>query len=132
MHALFALYEPQVELINTIFSTIFRDFCRVIDEQWDMLVECIETGSIPDSVDVGHLKDQLLVSYISCEIRETLTQHVLDQKFLPPSPGRAAELRNIPRNVQSPGWLTKIWPGLQIIVAISSGPFQTVVPEVSS
>jgi hypothetical protein len=115
-----------------MFSTIFRDFCRVIDEQWDMLVECIETGSIPDSVDVGHLKDQLLVSYISCAIRETLTQHILDQKFLPPSPERAAELRNIPRNVQSPGWLTKIWPGLQVIVAISSGPFQTVVPEVSS
>ena len=63
IHALFALYEPQVELINTMFSTIFRDFCRVIDEEWDALVECIETGSIPDSVDVGHLKDQLLVSY---------------------------------------------------------------------
>ncbi|KAI9568530.1 GH3 auxin-responsive promoter [Boletus coccyginus] len=111
MHALFALYEPQVELINTMFSTNFRDFCRTIDEEWDMLVECIDTGSIPDSVDVGHLKDQLL-------------------KFLPPNPKRAAELRKIPREVQSPGWLTKIWPGLQVVVAISSGPFQTVVPEI--
>ena len=71
MHGLFALHEPQVEVINTIFSTIFRDFCRVIDEQWNMLVECIDTDSIPDSVDVGHLKDQLLVSDISCEVRET-------------------------------------------------------------
>ena len=131
MHALFALYEPQVEFINTVFSTIFRDFCRAIDEKWDVLVECIETGSIPDSVDVGHLKGELLVSDI-CEIRETLTKHVLDQKFLPPNPERAAELRRISRNVQSPGWLTKIWPGLQVVVAISSGPFQTVVPEVSS
>jgi len=62
-HALFALYEPQVELINTMFSTNFRDFCRVINEEWDTLVQCIDTGSIPDSVDVGHLKDQLLVSH---------------------------------------------------------------------
>lgn len=64
MHALFALYEPNVELINSMFATIFRDFCRVIDEQWDLLVESIQTGSIPESVDVGHLKDALLVSSI--------------------------------------------------------------------
>ena len=132
MHALFALYEPKVKLINAIFSTIFRDFCRVIDEQWDMLVECINTGSIPDSVDVGHLKDQLLVSDISCEILKMLTQPIFDQKFLPPSPERAAELCKIHQNVQSPGWLTKIWPGLQVIIAILSRPFHTVVSEVSS
>ncbi|KAF8125755.1 GH3 auxin-responsive promoter [Boletus edulis] len=111
MHALFALYEPKVELINTMFSTIFRDFCRVIDEQWDVLVECIDTGSIPDSVDVGNLKGALLT-------------------FLPPCPTRAAELRTIPRKVNSPGWLTKVWPGLLVVIAISSGPFRTVVPEI--
>ena len=96
------------------------------------MVECIDMGSILNSVDVGHLKDQLLVSDISCEIREMLTQDVLDQKFLPPSPEHIVELRKIPQNVQLPGWLTKIWLGLQVIVAISSRPFQTVVPEVSS
>lgn len=69
MHALFALCEPKVELINTMFSTIFRDFCRVIDDQWDILVECIATGSIPDSVDVGHLKETLLVSNITFLVR---------------------------------------------------------------
>ncbi|KAF8548802.1 hypothetical protein OG21DRAFT_1489072 [Imleria badia] len=111
MHALFALHEPKVELINTMFSTIFRDFCRVIDDQWDVLVECIDTGSVPDSVDVGHLKEVLLT-------------------FLAPRPQRAADLRNIPRETQSPGWFTKIWPGLRAVVAISSGPFQTVVPEI--
>lgn len=67
MHALFALYEPQVELINTMFTTIFRDFCCVIDKQWDLLVKCVDTGSIPDSVDVGDLKDMLLVSDPFCK-----------------------------------------------------------------
>lgn len=65
LHALFALYEPKVELINTMFSTIFRDFIRVIDEEWDTLVECIDTGSFPELVGVGHLKDKLLVSDIT-------------------------------------------------------------------
>ncbi|KAF9222975.1 hypothetical protein BS17DRAFT_802745 [Gyrodon lividus] len=110
MHALFALQEPQVELINTMFSTIFRDFCRVIDEQWETLVQCIDTGSIPELEGSGHVRGNL-------------------QSFLPPSPKRAAELRKIGRDVDSPGWFTKIWPGLRTVVAISSGPFQTVVPE---
>ncbi|KAF9240244.1 GH3 auxin-responsive promoter [Melanogaster broomeanus] len=70
VHALFALQEPQVELINTMFSTIFRDFCRS-----------------------------------SCRTPE------------------------IGRAVDSPGWFTKIWSGLRTVIAISSGPFQTVVPE---
>ncbi|KAF8840790.1 hypothetical protein BDN67DRAFT_968105 [Paxillus ammoniavirescens] len=110
MHALFALQEPQVELINTMFSTIFRDFCRVIDEQWDTLVQSIDTGSLPELEGTGHVRDNLL-------------------RFLPPSPERAAQLREIGRAVDSPGWFTKIWPSLRTVVAISSGPFQTVVPE---
>jgi hypothetical protein len=68
MHCtLFALYEPQVELIHMMLSIIFHDLCCVIDEHWDMLVKCTSTNLILDSVDVGHLKDQLLVGYISCE-----------------------------------------------------------------
>ncbi|KIJ64579.1 hypothetical protein HYDPIDRAFT_111943 [Hydnomerulius pinastri MD-312] len=110
MHALFALQEPQVELINTMFSTIFRDFCRIIDDQWETLVQCIDTGSLPEVEGIDHVKDNL-------------------QRFLPPSPERAAELRKIGRAVESPGWFSKIWPGLRTVVAISSGPFATVVPE---
>ncbi|KAH7885483.1 GH3 auxin-responsive promoter [Phlebopus sp. FC_14] len=110
MHALFALQEPRVELINTMFSTIFRDFCRVIDEQWETLVECVNKGSIPELEGIDHVKDNL-------------------QRLLPPSPGRADELRKIGRVVDTPGWFTKIWPGLRTVVAISSGPFATVVPE---
>jgi hypothetical protein len=64
MHALFALQEPQVELINTMFSTIFRDFCRVIDEQWDILVQSIDTGSLPELEGTGHVRDNLLVSHV--------------------------------------------------------------------
>ncbi|KAG9316002.1 GH3 auxin-responsive promoter [Chiua virens] len=111
IHVLFSLYEPQVELINTMFSTIFRDFCRTVDENWDTFTNCIETGTIPDLVGVEHLRENLL-------------------KFLPPNPARAAELCKIGRDAQSHGWFTKIWPGLRVVVAISSGPFQTVVPEI--
>lgn len=64
VHALFALYEPMVELINTMFSTIFRDIFRPIDAQLDAFVGCINIGSIPGLVGVGHLKDKPLVRNI--------------------------------------------------------------------
>lgn len=64
LHALFALQEPQVELINTMFSTIFRDFCRVIDEQWETFVQCIETGSIPEMEGIDHVKENLQVRQV--------------------------------------------------------------------
>ncbi|KAH7919002.1 hypothetical protein BV22DRAFT_1199727 [Leucogyrophana mollusca] len=110
MHALFALQEPQVELINTMFSTIFRDMCRIIDEQWETLVQCIEAGTIPELESIENVRENL-------------------QTFLQPSPDRAKELRKIGKATDSPGWFTKIWPGLRTVVAISSGPFATVVPE---
>lgn len=77
MHALLALQELKVELINSMFSTVFRDFCRVIDEEWDILVDCIDAGSIPDLESVGDLKDKLQVSGILSALREVVV-HLLD------------------------------------------------------
>lgn len=31
VHMLFALYVPKVESINTVFRTVFRALCRLID-----------------------------------------------------------------------------------------------------
>ncbi|EGO19354.1 hypothetical protein SERLADRAFT_479847 [Serpula lacrymans var. lacrymans S7.9] len=111
MHALFALQEPNMELINTMFSTIFRDFCRVIEEQWETLVQCIEDGNVPELEATGPFIENLR------------------RLFGGPNPERANYLRTIGKATDEPGWLKKIWPGLRTIVAISSGPFITVVPE---
>ncbi|KAI6096843.1 GH3 auxin-responsive promoter [Pisolithus sp. B1] len=108
MHALFALVEPKLETISTVFTTSCRDLCRTIDDHWENLVHCIETGVIPDIEGIEHVKDNL-------------------QRFLQSSPDRAEELRRIGK---LPGWLKRVWPQLRAIPANASGPFSTVIPEI--
>ena len=112
MHGLFALAEPKTELINTMFSTIFRDLCRVLIEQYDVMVDCIEKGTIPDLPGTEHVHDNLM-------------------QFWKADPERAKELREITNNTNQVGWLRKLWPGLSIVVAISSGSFGSVLPEIT-
>ncbi|KAI6096841.1 GH3 auxin-responsive promoter [Pisolithus sp. B1] len=111
MHALFALVEPKLETINTVFTTCCRDLCRTIDDHWEDLVHCIETGVIPDIDGIAHVKDNL-------------------QRFLQSSPDRAEELRRIGKATDAPGWFKQVWPQLRAILANASGPFASVVPEI--
>ncbi|KAI6042179.1 GH3 auxin-responsive promoter [Pisolithus marmoratus] len=111
MHALFALVEPKLETINTVFATSCRDLCRTIDDHWEDLINCIETGVIPDIDGIENVKDNL-------------------QRFLQPSPNRAKELRQIGKATGTPGWFRQIWPQLRAILANASGPFSTVIPEI--
>ncbi|KIK16197.1 hypothetical protein PISMIDRAFT_686591 [Pisolithus microcarpus 441] len=43
MHALFALVEPKLETISTLFTTTCGDLCRAIHDQWDDFIHCIKT-----------------------------------------------------------------------------------------
>ncbi|KAI6003454.1 GH3 auxin-responsive promoter [Pisolithus orientalis] len=111
MHALFALMEPKLETINTLFTTTCRDLCRAIHDQWGDFIHCIETGTIPDLEGIEQVKDDL-------------------QRFLKPNPDRAGELREIGRATGAPGWFRQIWPELRAILATASGPFATVIPKI--
>ncbi|KAI5998366.1 GH3 auxin-responsive promoter-domain-containing protein [Pisolithus orientalis] len=111
MHALFALVEPKLETINSMSTTSCRDLCRTVDDHWDNLIHCIETGVIPDVDGIEGVKDNL-------------------QRFLQPNPDRAEELRKIGKATDTPGWFRQIWPQLRAILANASGPFATVVPEI--
>lgn len=48
LHGLFALEDRSVELINTLFSTICFDFMRLLEEYFDILVQAIEDGKVPE------------------------------------------------------------------------------------
>ncbi|KAI6141108.1 GH3 auxin-responsive promoter [Pisolithus tinctorius] len=111
MHALFALVEPKLETINSVFTTSCRDLCRTVDDHWENLIRCIETGVIPDLDGIEGVKDNL-------------------QRFLQPNPDRAEELRRIGKATDTPGWFKQIWPQLRAILANASGPFATVIPEI--
>ncbi|KAI5985503.1 GH3 auxin-responsive promoter-domain-containing protein [Pisolithus albus] len=124
MHALFALLEPKVETINTVFTTSCRDLCRTIDDHWEDLVQCIETGVIPDIDGIEHVKDNLQVRLC------VYSSGAIMLRFLQSSPERAEELRRIEKSTGTTGWFKRVWPQLRAILANASGPFSTVIPEI--
>ncbi|KAL4065230.1 GH3 auxin-responsive promoter [Scleroderma citrinum] len=110
MHVLFALAEPKLENITTLFGTVFVDMLRYMEEEWDALLDSIETGKIPDWEGINHVL------------------HYLEPKF-PPRPERAAYLRTIGKANQEVGWIVRIWPTLKVVVGIASGVFSAVIPK---
>ncbi|KAI8820286.1 GH3 auxin-responsive promoter [Fimicolochytrium jonesii] len=111
LHAFFALCDKELAFGSFVFSTILLDFCRAMQENWVMLVDCVEKGVLPP-VD-GYE-----------EVREQLERHVS------PHPDRAAELRSFTSSLNDQGILKRIWPDLDSVVAISSGIFFAAYPSV--
>jgi len=62
VHALFAVQERQLELINAMFTTVLRDFCQVIGSSWDTILDCIESGTVPALDGIDHVREHLEVS----------------------------------------------------------------------
>ncbi|KAH7889088.1 GH3 auxin-responsive promoter [Phlebopus sp. FC_14] len=110
IHALFALADRQLAVISGVFSTVVRDFYRVVEGRWEFLIQCIEDGIIPDLEGLGELRGHL-------------------QAHFSPNVQRAEELRTIDRDAANAGWLKRVWPNLRRVVATSSGAYATVMPE---
>jgi len=96
-----------------VFITTFVDVMRLVDAEFDMIVDCFEHGTIP------HLDG-------TEEVR-----HYLEANF-PPDPERAMELRTLGRPSSCPGWCSHVWPNLHSIRGISSGSFASSVPLAQS
>ncbi|KAF9466377.1 GH3 auxin-responsive promoter [Collybia nuda] len=111
MHALFALEDESLELINTLFATIFLDFVRLIEEYWEPLLQAINDGRVPDF-----------------EGAESVKHHLQSQ--LKPNPRRATKLRAIGNDSSSPGWVKRLWPRLERVLGNASGMFGRVVPQI--
>ncbi|GLB35342.1 putative GH3 auxin-responsive promoter [Lyophyllum shimeji] len=111
MHALFALEDRSLEMINALFSTIFLDFLRLIDEHWDMLIQAIEDGVVPE-----------------LDGAENVHQYL--QAQFKPNPTRAAELRTVGNDTTSPGWAQRLWPDLRLVIANASGMFSRVTQQI--
>ncbi|KAH7884909.1 GH3 auxin-responsive promoter [Phlebopus sp. FC_14] len=110
VHGLFAMVNKPVETMTMAFINTLVDMIRYVDDEFDMLVDCIETGVFPDLEGIAHLR---------CH---------LETKF-PANPERAAELRTIGRPSACPGWCGLVWPHLRKVVAIASGVFAASVPQ---
>ncbi|KAG0696557.1 GH3 auxin-responsive promoter [Suillus ampliporus] len=111
LNALFALADRAVITIRFYFANVFVIFLQYIEDEWPLLVDCIEKGIIPDVEDLGHLRAPL-------------------EKHFSPNPLRAAELREIgPPGIQ--GWAVRVWPDLKKFIGITGGPAAASVPKVT-
>ncbi|KAL7869871.1 hypothetical protein AOLI_G00138590 [Acnodon oligacanthus] len=105
LHLLFALKDRHVGTIESNFcSTVFYAF-KALEEQWEELVDDIETGGLSRSLELhGGIRLAL-------------------DKLLEPDPGRASELRaQFSEGFQ--GIALRLWPRLHLVLAVDSGSNQ--------
>ncbi|KAG2064565.1 hypothetical protein BDR04DRAFT_1084243 [Suillus decipiens] len=112
LNALFALADRRVTTIRFLFASVFVSFLQYVEDEWTLLIDCIEKGIIPDLENIDH-------------VRETLEKHFT------PNPLRAAELREIgPPVIQ--GWAVRVWPDLKTFIGVTGGPAAASVPKVTN
>ncbi|KAI9573262.1 GH3 auxin-responsive promoter [Boletus coccyginus] len=109
IHALFAVGSRSLETMSMVFINTFVDMLRHLDMEFDMVVDCIANGTIPDFDGVAELR------------------HHLESNIFP-DPERAAELRRIGRPSSRPGWCGHVWPNLRSVTTVASGSFASSVP----
>ncbi|KAF8141160.1 GH3 auxin-responsive promoter [Boletus edulis] len=113
IHALFFLTRRDLAHFAVPFATMFVDFIRSMDAQWDVLVSCIRDGTLPDVQDIDHVRAYLQARFTA-------------------DPTRAAELLDIGPPFSCKGWFTRVWPSARVLMTVCSGPFASVVPKVRS
>ncbi|KAI9458987.1 hypothetical protein HD554DRAFT_2317072 [Boletus coccyginus] len=109
IHALFAVGSRSLEAMRMVSMGTFVDMIRHLDAEFDMVVECIANGTIPDLDGIAKVRHHLEVN-------------------ISPDPERAAELRRLGRPSSQPGWCGHVWPNLRSVTATASGSFATSVP----
>lgn len=120
LHALYALLDTNLGFIEANFCNRILNFFVLLDNKWEALMETIETGKLPDDLQISN------------EIRLQL------ESKLKPNLERAQELRRIrledaaalqnPSDKESkdpkPSLARRIWPTLHTILASETGTFQ--------
>ena len=104
-HLLFALKDREIGAIEANFVPLIHNAFVELEGHWDELVNDIERGEVNPALD------------IPAEIREKLNA------LMSPDPERAAELREEFRK-GFVGIAKRIWPNVNIILAVDSGAFQ--------
>ncbi|KAN0078194.1 GH3 auxin-responsive promoter [Tylopilus felleus] len=111
IHALFALRSRSLDTMLMVFINTFVDMIQHLDMNFDMVVDCIANGTIPDVEGIADVRPYLEMN-------------------ISPDPDRAAELRRIGRPSSRPGWCAHAWPSLHSVTSIASGSFALSIPLV--
>lgn len=62
LNALFALADRRVTIIRFLFASVFVNFLQYVEDEWPLLVDCIEKGIIPDMENLDHFRGPLEVN----------------------------------------------------------------------
>ncbi|MCR5746072.1 MAG: GH3 auxin-responsive promoter family protein [Lachnospiraceae bacterium] len=106
LHARYALTERDAGGFLAAFYSYLIELLRYIENNWEMLVNDIENGTIDETVEM------------SGEIREKLLSEIS------PDPERAAELRDIFSQGFNEPFVPKVWKKLRFINGIGTGGFK--------
>ncbi|EIW81574.1 hypothetical protein CONPUDRAFT_154107 [Coniophora puteana RWD-64-598 SS2] len=111
-HAAFALAAEPLDTLSMSWATTFIDFVRLVDEEWEMLVDGISTGVLPRFAETEHVYTKIASVFKA-------------------DPERAAALRKVgPPSQTTEGWTVKVWPKLELLIAVCTGTFGRVYPQV--
>ena len=105
IHCRFALEDREVTGINVMYFAWLLNMLEYIDNEYEMLIDDIEKGTISESVSLPD------------DCRESLL------KKIKPMPERAAELREIFKNGPELQYLPLIWPELKYVFGTKGGSF---------
>ena len=105
INARFALEEENVICINAVFMSALVDLLKYIEDNIEVLLKDIETGTIDTSI----------------KMPENIRKKI--QKRLKPNKERASRLRKIFEEPTHIGIIPKIWKRLSLIISIGNGEF---------
>ena len=106
IHTRFALMDREVRGMVTGFYSVIVLFLRYIEDNYELLINDIEKGTISDEIDMPD------------SVRESLL------KKIEPMPERAAELRNIFKNGTSFQWVREVWPNFMYLCGAGGDGFE--------
>ena len=70
MTMLFSVTDPLLVFIRAAYISIFYDAILLLEEHWDIVVDAIEKGTIPDVYDLDYCRPYLKVgNYIPSRIQ---------------------------------------------------------------
>jgi hypothetical protein len=103
MTMLFAVMDPLLVFMCASYTSVFYDGVLTLEEQWDVVIDGVEKGTIPDVYDIDYCRPFLEVWNLIFLFRFGLILTRIGKAQIKPNPHRAAELRSIQKGTE--GWL---------------------------
>ena len=118
IHALYALLDKNLGFIEANFANRVWNFFALLDDQWDSLIETIETGQLPS----GLIMDERIQKELNEKLKSN-QDRAMELRCIKKEHNMVTKNNDDADNV-SVSLARKIWPNLHTILASETGTFQ--------